>query len=509
MRQRMMGLALVVLGAACFAAPVARAQVDGFHVTVYPWVGFFKPAKNTNLENEPIYGGKLGLMLHRYIGLEGHFARSSTETQHGTTHWTPDPLPGTPVPVPVDVWHYGGDLVVSLRPSAWLVPYVLAGWQEAKLEYQLTPEPEPEYENGWEIGGGLKLRFAGRFAARFEVRDAVWKFGGAPTPPGEDATDNLLFHGGLEIALGGSTGQAGDDDNDRVPNRRDKCPDTPAGAVVDKDGCPVDSDKDGIADGLDQCADTPAGVRVDARGCPTDSDNDKVWDGLDQCPDTPAGAVVDERGCPRDSDNDGVPDGLDQCADTPAGTKVDARGCPQITDADNDGVPDDKDLCPFTPAGAKVDKDGCPIELSEKEIELLDKGRITEREIHFETAKWDILPESYPILDAIGNILIQWPRLRIEIGGHADHRGSDAYNLDLSNKRANAVREYLLQKFSSLNAEMLTARGYGERVPVASNKTVEGMAKNRRVEFKVLNTEELKKERERRRTLQQGEGGGR
>ena len=176
-----------------------------------------------------------------------------------------------------------------------------------------------------------------------------------------------------------------------------------------------------------------------------------------------------------------------------------------VTDADNDGVPDDKDLCPFTPANAKVDKDGCPITLSDREVELLDKGRITERNIHFETAKWDILPESNAVLDEIGSILIQWPRLRIEIGGHADARGSDAYNLDLSDKRANAVLEYLVAKFPQITRDQYSAKGYGERVPVASNKTVEGMAKNRRVEFKVLNTEELKKERERRRTLQKGE----
>ena len=236
-----------------------------------------------------------------------------------------------------------------------------------------------------------------------------------------------------------------------------------------------------------------------------DTDNDKVWNGIDQCADTPAGAIVDERGCPRDSDGDGVPDGIDQCADTPRGVAVDARGCTVVTDSDGYGVPDDRDRCPNTPSNVKVDSDGCPIELTERETELLDKGRITEREIHFETAKWDILPESYPILDAIGAILIQWPRLEIEIGGHADHRGSDAYNLDLSEKRSNSVLAYLTEKFPPLDRSKYTAKGYGERVPVASNKTVEGMAKNRRVEFKVMNPEELTRERERRRTLQKGE----
>ena len=172
-----------------------------------------------------------------------------------------------------------------------------------------------------------------------------------------------------------------------------------------------------------------------------------------------------------------------------------------MVDSDHDGVADDKDKCPNTRAGVKVDSDGCPIELNEKETELLDKGSITTREIHFATAKWDILTEDKPVLAEIGATLIQWPQLRIEVGGHCDARGSDAYNLDLSQKRANSVLEYLVTNFPQIKREQYTAKGYGERVPVATNKTVEGMAKNRRVEFKVLNTEELKKERERRSSL--------
>src|SRR5207247_139634 len=189
---------------------------------------------------------------------------------------------------------------------------------------------------------------------------------------------------------------------------------------------------------IDQCPGTPAGTIVDAKGCPLDSDGDGVPDGVDKCPNTPAGAKVDATGCPVDSDNDGVPDGIDQCPNTPPGTKVDARGC-------------------------SVDSDGCPIELNEKETELLDKGRITTREIHFETAKWDILPESRPVLDDIGKILIQWPKLKIEIGGHTDARGSDAYNLNLSQKRAQAVLDYLLANFPQINRDQYTAKGYGER----------------------------------------------
>jgi outer membrane protein OmpA-like peptidoglycan-associated protein/opacity protein-like surface antigen len=487
------------------SSPVAAlAQVNGGHITVFPWVGYSNFAKNVNFEDEPIYGGSVGLNFHRYVGIEGHLGRSSTESINGYTLYT---LPVSPasvlVPRAMDMLHYGGNLVVNLRPSAWFAPYVMLGWQEAQFDFvEQDTVTGPMFENGWNYGGGVKLRLADRIAIRAEFRNALWKFPeGTPPPAGEDATDNQFYTAGLEFAFGGKTGVS-DADNDGVRDGKDDCPDTPMGATVDANGCPTDSDKDGVPDGIDQCANTPQGATVNARGCPADSDNDGVPDGIDQCADTPAGAVVDARGCPRDSDNDGVPDGIDQCADTPAGKAVDARGCPVVTDADNDGVPDDQDLCPFTPVSAKVDKDGCPIELSEREIELLDKGRITVRNIHFETAKWDILPESQPILDELGNILIQWPRLRIEIGGHADWRGSDAYNMDLSDKRANSVLQYLSGKFPQITSGQYTAKGYGESVPVANNKTVEGMAMNRRVEFKVLNTEELTKERERRRVLQ-------
>ena len=137
------------------------------------------------------------------------------------------------------------------------------------------------------------------------MRDAIWQFKSppAPKPPGHDATDNLIFGGGIEFSFGGASVNA-DADDDGVPDRRDNCPGTPTGARVDEHGCPIDSDHDGVADGLDQCPDTPTGATVDARGCPSDADNDKVPNGIDQCPDTPVGAIVDERGCPKDSDND-------------------------------------------------------------------------------------------------------------------------------------------------------------------------------------------------------------
>jgi len=150
-----------------------------------------------------------------------------------------------------------------------------------------------------------------------------------------------------------------DADHDGVYDRSDRCPDTPAGALVDKHGCPTDQDGDGVYDGLDRCPGTPIGATVDDVGCPIDSDSDGVYDGIDQCPNTPLGAVVDAAGCAPDSDGDGVPDGLDRCPDTPQGATVDALGCP--SDSDNDGVPDGLDQCPRTPAGTIVNIYGCPV----------------------------------------------------------------------------------------------------------------------------------------------------
>ena len=140
--------------------------------------------------------------------------------------------------------------------------------------------------------------------------------------------------------------------------------------------------------------------------------------------------------------------------------------------------------------------------MSERETELLDTGMIRLQNVNFETAKATLLPESFPILDEIGPILRKWSQLKIEVGGHTDSRGSAAYNQELSNARANSVRNYLMTKYPDIAADQLTAKGYGESRPIAPNKGALGMAKNRRVEFVVLNKDVLKKEVEKRKLLQ-------
>ncbi len=460
-------------------------------------VGYVDAEKDVNLENMPHYGGLVGLWLNGYLGLEGHYSLMSGETLHRGLPWIG--RESSPA-VDQDLAVYGGNVILNFAPKSSVSPFLLGGWQEAKYDKN-DAWPEEEFVNGPQVGAGLYFWPLPRLAVRAEVRDWLWDFTSplAPDPPGDEWNQNIVASLGFELAIGGSPTRQ-DADHDGVSDKRDRCPGTPMGARVDLSGCPIDSDGDGVPDGLDQCAATPTGARVDASGCPSDSDGDGVPEGIDTCPGTPAGVSVDAKGCPTDADKDGVHDGADKCPNTPSGAKVDATGCP--TDADKDGVVDGLDKCPNTPANARVDADGCPIVISEKEVELLDTGKITVRNINFDTGKWAIRPESFAVLDEIGGILIQWPDLRVEIGGHTDARGSDAMNQGLSEKRANSVRDYLLAKFPQLNSAQYTAVGYGEKQPIADNTTETGLAKNRRVEFSVLNTEVLKKERERRQMLQ-------
>ncbi|MBF0188382.1 MAG: OmpA family protein [Magnetococcales bacterium] len=224
-----------------------------------------------------------------------------------------------------------------------------------------------------------------------------------------------------------------------------------------------DSDGDGVPDSRDRCPGTPKGVKVDYHGCPMDSDGDGVWDSYDKCPGTPKGVTVYSNGCPIDSDGDGVADYMDKCPGTPKGLTVDAMGCP--LDSDADGVYDHKDKCPGTPKGAPVDDRGC----------WVLEG------VHFSTGKWDIRPESARVLEQTALILKDNPDVNVEVQGHTDNVGNADFNEKLSDKRATAVMEYLVNL--GIDANRLSATGYGMRRPAATNDTAYGRSRNRRVEI--------------------------
>jgi len=245
-----------------------------------------------------------------------------------------------------------------------------------------------------------------------------------------------------------------------------------------------DSDHDGVPDSRDICPNTPIGVKVDEYGCPLDSDGDGVPDYLDKCPNTPSGVKVDAVGCPLDSDGDGVPDYLDKCPNTPSGVKVDASGCP--LDSDGDGVPDYLDKCPNTPTGVQVDADGCPIK--KETVVIVQPGEIESvvlnGDANFEFNKSVLLPNAYAVLDSLVATMLKHTEYKWEIGGYTDGIGSVNYNIKLSQRRAQAVVDYLISK--GVNNNSLKVVGYGKANPIATNDTPEGRSMNRRVEIKVL-----------------------
>ena len=237
-----------------------------------------------------------------------------------------------------------------------------------------------------------------------------------------------------------------------------------------------DDDGDGVPNHLDKCPDTPKNVKVDAQGCPLDTDGDGVPDYLDKCPGTPEGVAVDAAGCPIDSDGDGVPDYLDKCPGTPRGIKVDAQGCP--LDSDGDGVPDSLDKCPGTPRGVPVDKTGCPI----KGIEVMGDEWMVRGKVLFALNKATIRPEAAEVLLKVAGFLKKNPQYAVEIQGNTDNTGAMAWNMQLSQMRADAVKAYLVS--NGVAGGMLTTKAFGPNEPIAPNNTAEGRAKNRRVDFK-------------------------
>lgn len=476
--------------AALIAASVAVAEPIGSHWQITPFGGFTLfdpklrfPGSNVPLTDDLYVGGRLSFESKSWFGLEA--AAGFTPTAEDL------PVGGQDF----DWMHASGNLVLSPAKGRWGNPYVFVGGGYTQLKPAIG---DSRNATTIEFGGGVKLWMTDAVGLRLEARD-VW-FKSLETAGQKSTLHNIVLGAGLTFALGG---KPRDTDGDGVPDRKDKCPGTPKGATVDASGCPKDSDGDGVLDGLDACEGTPKGATVDATGCPSDADSDGVFDGIDQCADTPKGATVDSKGCPSDTDGDGVLDGLDQCANTPKGAVVDDKGCPK--DSDGDGVFDGIDKCPDTPAGLKVDSDGCPILMTERETELLDTGLIRMNDVNFETAKWDILPESHATLNATGAVLAKWPQLRIEVGGHTDSRGSNAMNQKLSENRARSVQDYILTKYPQLNRGQFSVKGYGEGKPLAPNTNALNMAKNRRVEFVVLNKDVLKKEVEKRRLMQKNE----
>ncbi len=230
-----------------------------------------------------------------------------------------------------------------------------------------------------------------------------------------------------------------------------------------------------------------SGAVRDERDSVKDSDGDGVADAMDECPETAANVNVDASGCERinDADNDGVADNNDECPDTASGVDVDASGC--VPDDDNDGVADAADECPDTAAGARVDEQGCHVTLKKEVNKTLN--------VQFESGKADVKESSIPEIEEVAQALREYPESQLTLEGYTDNVGSAEANRDLSRRRAEAVKEVLVERMEIAEGR-IGAVGHGENNPVADNSTASGRAQNRRVEATLEASKKIEKSTE-------------
>jgi outer membrane protein OmpA-like peptidoglycan-associated protein len=287
-----------------------------------------------------------------------------------------------------------------------------------------------------------------------------------------------------------------DNDGDGVNDTSDRCPDQAEDRdnFQDADGCPDnDNDNDGVPDGYDSCpreAEDRDGDH-DEDGCPdNDRDHDGVQDDQDRCPGEPedTDGFQDTDGCPDpDNDGDGIPDTEDQCSDQ-AGP-ASGHGCPAAAaDRDRDGVPDDRDRCPdqAETVNGVDDADGCPEQSGPTLARIVGDQIQVMGSVNFERARDRIEGAgSFQVLESVLTILRTHPEIaRVEVQGHTDNVGNAERNTALSERRAEAVRRWLVEH--GIEAGRVTAHGYGPARPLESNSSEAGRARNRRVEFFIL-----------------------
>ncbi|RKH71539.1 OmpA family protein [Corallococcus interemptor] len=365
--------------------------------------------------------------------------------------------------------------------------------------YALTPQTQPYLdEMGVELNGGVNLS-----AGLWGLREEVIVRGTIPTRDSPSSLEALL---GLRVPTADGTevyvlGGPGFGQTPGTPRFRILAgvsfgtPPAPKGPVCIAGQphvaaeCPgLDADGDGVKNSDDACP-TTAGL-AQLQGCPDkDDDQDGIPNLADKCPAQAENknGFQDEDGCPDDpdSDGDGIVDSKDQCPKEPEtfNRYKDQDGCPDVEpDRDGDGVVDRLDNCPDEP-GTEANG-GC----KEAPVARIDTGsnsiRIMEA-VFFENNKAVIQKRSNAVLDKVASILVSHPDIeKVRVEGHTDNTGKASYNLELSQKRAEAVVEYLVGK--GVQRERLVAQGFGPTQPIADNAKADGRAKNRRVEFKIV-----------------------
>jgi OOP family OmpA-OmpF porin len=387
------------------------------------------------------------LMLEKRLGSRGlfKFDLNAGYRAHGSSSTTIGLINGDYVDG--NLFTYGGGAAYRLFSSVDIVA-------ETYGTYLTSSAAASSVKASNEVVGGVKL---------FVERNSYFMLGAGPRyTPGFEAANIRAFLGFVyEPSIG-------DRDGDGIKDDVDKCPDQPEDfdGFQDKDGCPdPDNDNDGIPDVDDRCPNEPEDKDgdQDADGCPEGNNGDRDGDGIldvnDKCPDEP-------------EDRDGFQD---------------KDGCPD-PDNDRDGIPDVVDKCPNDPEtfNGYQDEDGCPdkgrVIIDQNNIIILDK-------IKFKTDSSEILPESDKILDEVATTINHHPEfVLMEVAGHADERGDDYYNLNLTQARVNSVMAALIQR--GTDKSRLRSKGYGEYCPEDPGHNDAAWEKNRRVEFKIVKTKD-------------------
>jgi len=405
-----------------------------------------------------------------------------------------------------------------------IIPYVFVGpglsFTKPEVDWSASPRPiknandEKNTKKTYfqlPYGAGIKYLLTDKFSLGLEVKTIIPTtdyLDGVSESGNPELNDSYFFFG---LSLGMKLGKK-DRDGDGIADDKDNCPDIPG--IADFNGCP-DTDGDGITDSEDGCP-LIAGP-ISLKGCP-DTDGDGVADKNDKCPnvkgtiggcpDTDGDGIIDKNdkcpkvkglrefgGClPPDTDGDGVADSDDACPEVAGNVNgcpdTDGDGiidkddnCPKVKgiingcpDSDKDGIRDLDDKCPNVKG--IVANNGCP----EIKKEIKEKIISIAKAIYFRTGSNVIKNSSKRKLNELVVILKQYPEMGMLIEGHTDSRGDDSKNMSLSQRRADAVKNYLVLK--GISASKLSVMGYGENNPIADNATSTGRQQNRRVELK-------------------------
>ena len=358
-----------------------------------------------------------------------------------------------------------------------------------ELDGSFTPGPNDDGDERFGDPAHTPIELLASVEYKFDFGLALRGGLGKGITPGFGATDFRVFVGASWAIF-----KPIDRDKDGLADDVDECRKEPEDldGWEDSDGCPdPDNDGDGFLDVDETCPDEAEDFDgwEDGDGClDPDNDGDGLYDGVDTCPEEAEDAddFQDEDGCPDDdNDNDGLLDAMDACpnaAETVDGWQ-DEDGCPD-PDNDQDGIDDDEDICPNDPEDRNGvrDDDGCP---DDQLAAVTESGIAILKPILFRSGSDRIERDSLMIIERVAALLLENPSITsLRVEGHTDNKGDSDRNVLLSQRRATTVMKALIDR--GVPASVLQAQGYGDARPVSSNRTEEGRAKNRRIEFLIL-----------------------